>query len=318
MKSVPGLNAVHVINGLRLNDKWDPDANEGLGAPILPRIRVTKITGWNNRPEMEDRRDKLVGRPLRESFRRTQLEGKPITYEGIIEARNQVELESYQGEILAALSTVEELTINVEDYYSSDVFFYRGRITALDPPEEPPSSRIRYPYSRTFTLGIYMADPRKYLLTPVVAETGVIPSDYLPGQGILLPFTPPVTLPAQPQQAPAPTNTDPNTLTVENEGTAPTDPVFEFPTLTGASLIFRNESIGTRQLAFVGISGSLGVVDFDMRTYTIGGVDQVSRLDFSGSDWWDPGIDGLRAGTNFLRLVSGATSMRVRFWHAFF
>lgn len=312
MKSVPGLNAVHVINGLRLNDKQNPD-----GSPILPRIRLTKITGWNNRPEMEDRRDKMVGRPLREVFRRTQLDGKPITYEGIIETRDQVELESYLGEILSALSTVSDLTINVEDYYSSDVFFYHGRITALDHPEELPGSRIRYPFSRSFTLGVYMADPRKYLLTPEVFETGIIPAEYAPGDGIVLPFTPPVTFPAQNTQ-PASTNADPNTLLISNDGSAPTDPIFEFPTLTGTDLVFRNESIGTRQLKFTGISGSNAAIDFSSRTYTIGGVDYSRNLNFDGSDWWDPGIDGLKSGVNFLRLISGATSMRVRFWHAYF
>jgi hypothetical protein len=313
MKAVPGLNAVHVINGLRVNDKMDE-----LGVPILPRMRVLKIDGWNNRANMESHRMVAVGRSMREIAQRTQLDGKPLVYSGVIEARNQPELEEYIGEVSAAFSSVDELVINVEDYYSDDIFFFRAGIEAFDPPEEPPGSMfVRYPFSRTFTLGLYMNDPRKYFSLIQDVTTGALPPGYLPGSGVLVPFIPPVTLPSADLTVAPPTNSDPNTVIAHNDGSMPTDPIIEVSNISGSTVTFRNESIGTRQLSFSGLgNGSLLVVDFYNRTVLLDGVDKSAALNETASDWWDPGVPGLKPGDNFLRLVSGGTSLRARYYHA--
>lgn len=327
MRAVPGLNAVHIINGVRLNDKTDDS-----GVPILPRVRLLKIGGWNNRPNMTARRTQFIGRSMREGNLSTTLDGKPLVYDGIIEARNQDELEEYIALLQYALSPTNEQMIMVEPYYTDERYFYRGQIEAFDPPEELPSSMfVRYPFSRSFTLGIYMLDPRKYSLSPVdMWSDGRLPAliEQSPSGGLVVPFIPPVTPPARtaeleanPYSAPGYTDTDSMLAIAVNPGSAPTEPTLNVIRESDYSSVtdVRSETLNRR--LYLNVHQRTNVeINFYDRSIVDGntGEDLGHLINDSNTDWWDPGVEGLRINDNHLRLILGGYRMRVRYYPAFF
>jgi hypothetical protein len=284
---VPGLNGIHTWNdGVALND-----------LSVWPRYRLLRIPGLHTRPEMEDTRDQPAGR-LGEIARRAILRGKNLVYEGVLEARNQDELEQARDALLAAFTTTTEGRMSITRADGSDPFFYTARCTALDPPEELPDAaalhRSTYGYERAFTLGLRLSDPRFYS-DPAKGplQTGAV----VPQAGTPLPWRLPVALIAPGAAS--------GVVVVTNAGTAPADPVVEMhgPALTPAIV---NDRLGLQvRLALSLAAGQFVRVDFRDRSLLLGGSEDVGALlDRDATTWWDDADlsqMGLQPGDNPLR-----------------
>lgn len=90
-------------------------------------------------------------------------------------------------------------------------------------------------------------------------------------------------------------------VTVENTGTAETDPVITVAGVTDgddihigrdATGIYPEQSLWFRNLP----AGTL-VVNFTTRSAKIGSTDVTDHLDETNSDWWDPGVPAIPSGT---------------------
>jgi hypothetical protein len=306
--SVPGLNAVHEICGVRLND-----------LSVFPRVRLRRIVGWNTRPEMQDFRDVPIGRAFRETPRRTQLASKALVYEGTIEAQDQDSLEEFIDELLGAFSSVQDEVHNVWPYAGGEGYFWQGRVSAFDPPEELPGSvhTITRGFQRPFTLGVRMTDARKSAWPELEVSAGDVPG-LVPipeGPGLIVPFNVGDVIPAQDSVGPLfplPPDYDGQGIWLFNDGTAPADLVV-FATADGAGTVdIRNASIGRRLRATpLGVSASVEV-NFRNRTVISNGSAFTERIDAAATDWWDANVPGLRPGWN---KITGAT--KVRYFHAY-
>lgn len=284
---VPGLTGIHELGpgGPRLGD-----------LTLWPRYRVVDIPGFRGLGDLEDQRDLPAGRN-REIPRKAVRRGKTFTYQGVVEARNQDELNQAVDTLVAACAPTDELLISITPKRVAEgSFTFMGQPTALDPPESLPDvtalGRPTYGYERTFALGIRMSDPRFIGPTQPVVQTAGITNI----GGTPLPWVLPIPIAAPGSSSGA--------ATVTYAGTAPGDPVFN---LYGPSTNpgIRSDTVNKELRWTLSLTvNDFLVVDFRDRSVLLNGTEDVSYLiDRGRSNWWDGDVGGLVAGTNSLVYV---------------
>jgi hypothetical protein len=289
---VPGLSGIHTIGTVALGD-----------LSVWPRYRLLEIPGFKALNELEDNRDLPAGRS-REIPRKALRRGKPFTYQGIIEARTQVELDAGIDALFSACVGTSEALITVSSRLTGGPapFNYHGRVTALDIPESQPEASalnsVTYGHQRSFALGIRMSDARFFSITPVVLASAGITS----ASGTPLPWTLPVVI-----AAPLAFSGE---ISVPYIGTAPADPIFN---LYGPAVNpgMQNITLGTEiRFNITLVDGQYINVDFRDRSAKLGGTEDIGRLiDRNRTNWWDGDTHGLTPGTvNSLRYVADSLS----------
>lgn len=285
---VPGLSGMHEIGpgGPKLGD-----------LTTWPRYRLVDIPGYRSLGDLEDARDLPAGRN-REIPRKSLRRGKAFTYQGIIEGRNQDELNQGVDELVAACAPTDELLISVTPKLTGEgSFTFTGRVTSIDPPESPPEAaalgRPTYGFERRFALGVRMSDPRFIGPTQPVIQTAGITSL----GGTPLPWILPVPIAAPGSSS--------GSATINYAGTAPADPVV---TLSGPSTNpgIHSDTVN-RELRFALslTAADFLVLDFRDRSVLLNGIEDVHHLmDRSRSTWWDGDVGGLVTGNNGLRYVA--------------
>lgn len=303
---VPGMSGVHEIatSGVRLGD-----------LTVWPRYRLTGLPGFKSLGDLEDARDLPAGRG-REIPRQALRRGKAFTYQGVIEARSQPELDAGIDALVAACVPTDEQrfavtsklpalprdpTLPVSDTNPAvtvPATWFMGRVTALDPPEQHPDPvALRsdtYGYERTFALGVRMSVARFYAETPSIVQTAGITNI----GGTPLPWTLPVTIEAPGAASGA------ATLTVG--GTAPADPIVD---LYGPSTNpgVRSDTLDREVRFTLSLAdGQFLRIDFRDRSALLDGTEDVGYLlDYELTDWWDGDTPGLLAASvNSLRYVA--------------
>jgi hypothetical protein len=205
----------------------------------------------------------------------------------------------------AAFAENDEGTMTIvppASYGSMPSFTYRARVIACSVPDEQTFGPDRIETSgweRTFQLSLRLSDPRYYEApersassTPVGSVSG----------GFTAPLRAPFYVPGS--------STALGSLVAQNVGTAPAEPVFDIhgpvtdPGLVhddlDAALLFKSGSltVGPNQVL---------TVDFNTRQMTLdGGHVSRDRVAWNLSNWWDAGVQGLRVGSNRVRLVGNA------------
>lgn len=143
----PGVEEVHTLNGLAIND-----------LTVEPRIRLTRITGLHSLPDADDVRANRTARDG-EIALPGGLRGKTIVYEGIVQARSLVGMRQKAR----ALRAAARVRSSEQRMWLGPDFFMDGRIIAFDADDEqttgPTSVR---PWQRPFTLSMRLSDPRVY------------------------------------------------------------------------------------------------------------------------------------------------------------
>lgn len=232
--------------------------------------------------------------------RRAVLRGKPVVYEGTVEARSQGELDTFHDALEKAFAVTAErqMVISPRPPFAGGPYFYTARVTALDIPEEHPEvealRRQTLGYERQFTLGLRLSDPRFYASVLKTYQTALL----VPSSGLSLPWTLPVSLPAPGDSSAS--------VTAINTGTAPVDPIVDLYG-PGRALGIANDTIGvqlrtksTLQVA----QGQFVRVNFRDRTLLLNGVDDVrSQLDRESTTWWDDPMNGIISGSNVMRFI---------------
>ena len=272
----PGLNSTHT---------WLPAG----GAPgvvlnsanreVWPRIRIRReIAGWGQPPAGEDRRDPLVGRPLREMPRTSLRRGKTLTYQGLVEARDDLTLRDMVGKLSAAFGDplMGEGRMVVEPWDGRAAVDYTGRVTGFECPEAVPSrdalGRASRGYERSFTLQLHLAKGRLFSSAQTTVQSGQAVDGVTPAADV---------------------------ARCVNRGTAPTEPKITI-TANRATETIHNVTTG-QLLRFTGLAtGGTLVVDFDTRTATRNGVSVRGNLDRTVSNWWRQAV-GLRPRLNEIK-----------------
>lgn len=286
---VPGLSGIHTIGGvLALGD-----------LSVWPRYRLIEIPGFKSLGDLEDNRDLPAGRG-REIPRRALRRGKAHTYQGVIEARTQIELDVGIDAMFSACAGTGEALIGVVSKLTGGPapFNYHARITALDIPESQPEpssiNAVTYGHQRSFSLGVRMSDSRFFSTTPVVLSSAGITSS----SGTPLPWVLPVVI-----AAPASFSGE---LSVPYAGTAPADPVFDlYGPATNPGM--QSITLGTEiRFTITVASGNFIRVDFRDRSAKLGGTEDINNLiDRTRTNWWDGDTHGLTPGiVNSLRYVA--------------
>jgi hypothetical protein len=281
------------ILGIEARHQWNDGVVMG-DEGASPRIKIEDIGGLRSLAEAEDNRDAAMGRRgerARNSFRR----GKTLAYELLLQARSLAELRRLVTDLAGTFDSLAEgrmLVTPHPDYAAGFSRFFRGRALSLDEGPEILNPNAAWQFQQPFALGIRMADARYYDPQEVIDATGAIA---LTG-GLAPPLTPPFTLPDTGEGA--------GSVTVENVGSAATDPVIDIygpvlnPVLTNLTV--------ERTLAFQGLELDAPTflrIDFFARTVKLLGTsDYRSKIDWDLSDWWDPGVDGLAPGDNLIQL----------------
>lgn len=283
---VPGMAGTHEL---------------GPGGPILnqtiiPRYRLTAIPGFRSLGTLEDARDLPAGRS-REIPRKALRRGKAFTYQGVVEAQNQDDLDSMVDQLVAACAPTDEQLVSISPRLTGGGFYtYYGRITAIDIPEQHPDpSSLGRPtrgFERTFAIGVQMSDPR-FLGQP---QFPVSTSGLTSVGGTPLPWVLPVTLLAPGSSS--------GTAVISYVGTAPGDFTATF-TGPATNPGLRSDTLG-KELRFRIALGTDDIlrVDFNTRSVLLNDVDDAGGLiDRERSDWWDGDTAGLVPGNNVLRYV---------------
>ncbi len=285
--TVPGLNATHTW--------YPPDGGPPvvLNRPggVLPRVRLTgEIAGWGNPPPGEDRRTTPVGRVLAERPLRSGRHGKTLTYQGVIEARSDIDLRNTTGALARALGDprMGEGRMVVAPWDGRPAVEYTARVTGIELPEAYPSiaalGRRSRGFERGFTLQFHLSRGRMFSTsqTQVDAAAGV------------------------------------TSMGVNVGGTAPTEPVITLKNDVAADDVV--QLVTPRfELTFAALPSNNGVrVDFAARTIR----DSAGRLpDLRGylirgelSSWWRGDVGFLPVGARTLsrRAGRGAWSVQWR------
>lgn len=287
-EGILGLEAKHVWNGgVALND---------LG--VSPRVKLNHIGGLYSLPDADDEREKMNSRPgelVYPSYPR----GKTLTYEGTIEAYNQENLRQVRNALRVAFSERSaEGTMAAIPHatYGSISWEFAARVISFDSDEQikadyDAQSGLAPIYTRDFTIALRMSDGRYTL----------VGGDY--------------TSSSQANNA---------VLSVNNTGSAPTEPVFEAEVTAGADVEFHNLGIiasdgDNAHLRFLDVpeTGTL-TVDFRNRQATMDSGNRINyTMDRPWSTWWDELILGIKPGTQNLQVknVTGWTvTFPIRSW----
>lgn len=302
---VPGLSGIHTVNDVALND-----------LTIWPRYRLTGIPGFKSLGDLEDARDLPAGRS-REIPRAALRRGKAFTYQGIIEARSQPELDAGIDALMVACVPTEEQRFAITSLLpalpadptlpvSGDnplvtvpATWFMARITALDPPEQQPDATTlhgeTYGYQRSFALGVRMSDARFFAEQ---AATPVLTAGITSVGGTPLPWTLPVTIAAPGSASGA--------ASLAVGGNAPADPVIDLngPSTNGG---IYSDTLGVQiRYRLTLATGQFLRIDFRDRSALLNGTEDVGYLiDRDLTNWWDGDTPGLLPGVvNSLRYVA--------------
>lgn len=214
-----GIEALWSWNGLLFTDRED-----------AAHVHLMKVTGPHDSADHEDPRAPKVGRIGETAFPTSPL-GVTYVLEGEARAQSLPGLRAFQTVLRAAFRPVRtegEMTVVAHEDLGGPaaVFHARPMPAGLQMPDRQAAVR----WSRPFTLGLRLSDPRAYFPDLAVDETGS--SD----------------------------------VTVTNVGSAPADPVL---TLAGAAddVVV---SDGTNTLTFADVPAGTLIIDFAARTAKVG------------------------------------------------
>jgi hypothetical protein len=298
---IVGVEGIHTWEtGLVLNDRLSG----------YPYYRVERIPGLRSAPDVNPQADPTPGR-TGEKPRLTDRLGKTITYEGLVVARNIIDLERAYAELVAAFSGTIEMRMVASphpDYPggsgSGDLpplptreFYARPLDAGGDEEQTAPAQSTSLGYERPFSLSLRLSDPRFY--NPDTKDytsdvVGAVDMDDALG----FPFVPGDSL--------SPPTADAINVVIHNDGTVDTDPIIRIngpctnPSvsnrLTNEFLRFRNISVD---------DGDAIHLDFHERRATLANDDlNVRKRIDPASTWWDRGVVGLVPGEQAIRLRS--------------
>jgi hypothetical protein len=308
--SIPGLEARHTwfatTNGFlaatplaSLNYRWDASGNRRQPLPSTlsaapGRVAagavavLDKISGLHSRADSDDNRGNNQGRPG-EYLLPSVARGRTITYEGRLRAGSLNALREAEANMRTAYSGSEGLMlVEYNPLYSSSeeiVWLYFGRVTQFEVVDEQTAAPdALFPHERSFVLAIRQHDPRYYRWN-AGDGAGFVGVGSLPVDG--------------------------SAQTLINEGSAPTEPVYEISS-PGTNVTIFNATTG-KTLALVGLpslAGSVLTVDFGLRLAykDFFAQDLTGFVDLSATNAWDFGQGGLVPGLNAVGIATGSGS----------
>jgi hypothetical protein len=249
-----------------------------------PRYKIDRISGLHSLPEGDDSRGNRTGQ-IGEVAYPSDIHGKTVVYEGRIQAKTLKALREATMDMRSAFSrrvTEGRMDVAPLDAYGTVDHYFHARAIQLDIDEEQLTGpRNLWPFQRRFILGLRMSDPRFYAPT-LITDSG-----------------------------------KPLGLTVtsyQNDGNAPTDPVFTIEGPVFGNIIIERTSPNPKQLRFTSLgegeipAGETVTVDFATRTATVtNGLVLMGHYDFALSDWWDPQEEGLMPGAQNIRVQASGT-----------
>lgn len=259
---------------------------------LLPRIKFDEMPGFRSLPDADDNRAAKTGRDG-ENVYRSLVRGKSFTVTGRLQATDMASLRALERSMMAAFAernfegVWESVPLDAwagSEEAQAGHWRASGRVLQFEPDTSFKTSLSSVPtaYQLGFTLGIRLSDARWFWSLPTTSDP------------------------------------DASSVTVENRGIAPSDPIVTVAD-PGAALTVTNTTTGkTLEFAFdAPLSGDL-VIDFGARTAFLDGgtyPDYTSYMATATSDWWDADADGLVAGENVIS-QTGASSVQVTFHHA--
>lgn len=286
---IGGLEAVHWWDGIPLN-RLD----------VLPRARLTRITGLHDAADADDNREPNLGFAGEQPYP-SEERGRTIVYEGIIEARSLSDLRKFGTGLRAKCRSrfaEKQMTVSYDpayNFYGS--MYYMAKALAFTADDEQVNSpQSTYVYSRTFSLTVRQSDPRYYAITQSATAITAIPA----------------------------------TINVNHVGSTDSPPYIDVSgPVTNGTVTLKRLGSNPKQLKFDSLTipgGQFARFDFRDRTAalhlqgsgTATGVDVIGRLKVTESDWWDEGEVGLReATTEQVRVEGNGTDFAVYWHHAF-
>lgn len=299
-----------MIPGLEYRYRWNDEVWINR-REVYPRVKLNRITGLSSIPELYGENEQATrrnGEIPRTAFRT----GKTVTMEGAVQAESLDELREFVSEIEGAFYGTSEgqmVATQHPDYGAVGRFFW-GRPVMLEIPEEQTVSaqRADHGYSRPFSLGLRLSDPRVYDVVQIAKDSSLVATV----GGIAFP----ITFPFEFEQA---TNQS-GLAVIDNPGKLDTDavidlygpcrlPIIENLTI-GAKLRFDNLEIAT---------GDFIRVDFRNRVVLRNGADDwTHKINLTASDWWDAGVPCLIPGENTLRYRGTAITIPPAYAHITF
>jgi hypothetical protein len=284
-----GLEGIHTFNDLTLNDLSD-----------YPRYKLTSIVGLRSTADFDPVADEAITRKG-EIPRLGERTGKSITYEGVIECQNHLDLLQMSEALGTAFDTTDELRMDSEphaDYDGEDELpsrFFFARPISCDVSEEYADSvnLLTKGYELPFSIVLRLSDPRYYWTDAEDTAEDDTPSA-LGGAGV--PFTP--------GGSSGGPSSEGYEVTVDLDGTSDVDATFRLHGPLG-SPVLSNESLD-KFLRFRKLHIDDGdYVDIDFRNRTVlKSTDPHNKrqtLD-PASTWWDRGVPCLTPGENVIRL----------------
>lgn len=279
----------------------------------LPRYYVSTMGGWRSTGDVElpaEANTGRMGERPRLGFRR----GKTITLEGVTQAQNLAALRSAEDDLIDAFwDTTQEQRLEIQTKATPGGvwvprYFLMARPVSVDGPEMQPVSPFRETsgYERSFVVTLRLSDPTFYFVTQTVATGPLLSAS---GSGVLVPFTPPITLPA---------GASGGSLSVTNDGKTDANPIIRLDGPIKDPDIY-NDTIG-RHLSLLGVeigSGSWIDIDFKERKVLLESVSDFRN--YRAGDWWDRNVPGLVPGLNTIRVLgSQMSSPQTRITVSFF
>ncbi|MDQ3730323.1 MAG: phage tail family protein [Actinomycetota bacterium] len=284
---VPGLEAVHTIRSLTLNDQTPLD-QQALGY----RFKVSLIRGFHSLPEPEDNRDAPLGQ-LGEIARRSVRRGKTIVYEGLVQGQSLTLLRRGESALQGVLADLTPTRVDVVPHpdYSLTAWYFTAR--PLDNPMDDEQSfsphRIDRGFARPFVAALRLGDPRFYRAdAPAQVTSGT-------------------------------TGTADRDVTVNNEGTAPTPAVLTVTGPTTTPWSVQNVELGESILFSTALTAAqVLTIDFAARTILLGATDWRGKRSMVSSGWWDSGVEALLPGSQTIRGsgINDGGSLGVSWKHA--
>jgi hypothetical protein len=260
---------------------WNELTIGSAGVTDYPRYHLDNITGLRDRPEAEDNREANTGRPG-EAVYPSEIRGKTIVYEGRIIANDPVSAAVARTALLAATasSVPGTLTIGPPAARGGVEWIAFARVlTCVCDEKLTRSDNHPHPWQYDFVLSLRMHIPTFFVL-------------------------------------PAKTDTDAATVTVDNDGLAPSD--FLVLTVEGVNgdASVENTTLG-KTLVFNDLPAGDLIVNFIDRTVRVGSTDVIRYLNDIDSDWWDEATPAIEPGTNTIT-QTGGTSIQADWYDAMY
>lgn len=279
-EGVLGLEAEHVWAGFFVLNSNN----------VIPRYRLTKITGLRSKADTDDSREPISG-SLGERPFPGQLRGKTVVYQGVIEAYSVPSMRAAENDLLSVMSdmsTETSMTIRPPAGRGGVEWTYWSRCLACDIPEEQTRDITSvFPHAREFTITLRMGDPRFY--------GAQVNGNGASGQ----------------------------TLALENLGNAPSDPTITLLGPVAAPITIERVNPDARNLVFADSiawavinAGKSVVVQFGR---TPSALSPQTGGDFSpfitfASNYWNDSVYGILPGAQNIKVTGAAWS--IAFSHA--